>query len=191
MIAAVLDTSILWPALQRNFLLSLAHEGAFIALWSGVILDELEYEVQQKWVFSDQWTKQDAMKYAHKLRTEMEKTFPNALVTGWEDLEGSFGLPDPNDEHVLGVAILARAGVIVTSNLKDFPKEKLPGALVALSPQVFVKYLVDLAPDSVLSGLEQMSARSGRVGPVQTPAEIAQELTSRYGMTTVERVLPK
>lgn len=185
MFTAFLDTNVLWPSLQRNFLLSLAAEGIFRVTWSEVILDELQYETERKYSQSAEQTNLEAQEYACRLRAEMEKSFPDATVHGWEALEGSFGLPDVNDEHVLAAAVLAQAGVIVTSNLKDFPQELMPGALVALSPKLFVEDSVDLAPVQVMAALNRMSQRSGHFGPAQTPLEIAKELAARYGMECV------
>jgi putative PIN family toxin of toxin-antitoxin system len=48
------------------------------------------------------------------------------------------GLPDPDDEPFLAVALAASADFLVTGNLADFPKDKV-GVCVVVSPAVFVK----------------------------------------------------
>ncbi|UCH26305.1 MAG: PIN domain-containing protein [Trueperaceae bacterium] len=66
-----------------------------------------------------------------------------ALVRGYEALIETLELPDPDDRHVLAAALHARAGVIVTQNLKDFPEDILePLGVVALSPDRFISSLL-------------------------------------------------
>ena len=57
--------------------------------------------------------------YAGSFPLRATVTIPPAL------LEGVAGLPDPHDKHVVAAAIQGHADVIVTANLKDFPKELL------------------------------------------------------------------
>ena len=58
----------------------------------------------------------------------VQANWTDCLVTGHEALIDAVELPDPDDRHVLAAAIKARAQVIVTNNLKDFPPTALePG----------------------------------------------------------------
>jgi hypothetical protein len=52
----------------------------------------------------------------------MEEAFPEALVDGHDPLIAALDLPDPDDRHVLAAAIRAGAQLIVTENLRDFPR---------------------------------------------------------------------
>jgi PIN domain len=120
MFAALLDTSVLWPSLQRDFLLSLGIEGLYRPLWSTEILAELEYCETTKLIERGE-PPDAATEWARYLISQMTAAFDDALVENWEAHDGTFDLPHPDDEHVVAAALVGGAGVIVTNNLKDFP----------------------------------------------------------------------
>lgn len=188
MFAAVLDTSVLWPSLQRDFLLSLAAERAYRPLWSSAILDELTFHEAQK--LNRRGTPEaEAEASASRLIDAMSAAFDDALVTGWESLEGSYELPDPDDEHVVAAAAKGGAEVIVTSNLKHFPANQLPDPIRAISPQQFTYDTVrqHLAP--ACRAVVEICERSGRHGPKLTAADVLTTLSDRYSMTNAADVL--
>lgn len=181
MFTALLDTCVLWPSLQRDFLLSLAVEGVYRPIWSSAILQELEYHEAAKLIRrgTDEAV---AEARARRLVGVMRASFDDALVTGWERLEGSYGLPDPDDEHVVAAAELGGAGAIVTLNSKDFPVTELPAGLEVLGPATFVHDQVSLRPAAAGRAVLELAARSGRHGPPLSPQQIIETLATRYGM---------
>jgi predicted nucleic acid-binding protein len=73
----------------------------------------------------------------HAVRDAMDAHAEASLVTGYEDLIEGLTLPDPNDRHVLAAAIVARADVIVTRNLR--PEAALdPYNIEAQNPDEFI-----------------------------------------------------
>jgi predicted nucleic acid-binding protein len=180
MFAALLDTSVLWPSLQRDFLLSLAIEGMYRPLWSSAILAELEYHETHKLI--DRGEQPDAAATrAYHLIDQMTAAFDDALVENWEPHEGAFGLPDPDDEHVVAAAVVGGAGTIVTNNLKDFPIAKIPPHINVLSPAEFVADTVSASPDAALRAIKTMASRFA--APPLTIKDILDRLTQRYQMT--------
>ncbi|MGR6317476.1 PIN domain-containing protein [Micromonospora soli] len=145
MFTALLDTCVLWPNLQRDFLLSLAIEGMYRPVWSGVVLEELEYEQAAKLVAQGREVA-EAARWARYLIEQMRRHFDDAEVHGWEGLEGTYGLPDPDDEHLVAAAVVANAGAIITLNVRDLPAIKIPAGLQVLSPQEFAANIVSLDP---------------------------------------------
>lgn len=139
---ALLDTCVLWPSLQRDFLLTLAVEGLYRPIWSSAILDELKYAEEQKLIERGEDPRK-ASRRARHLVSKMRRAFDDAEVEGWEGLDGTYGLPDTNDEHVVAAAIVGRAGVIVTMNIKDFPEHKLPPGLQIHPPTTFAANTVE------------------------------------------------
>ncbi len=182
MFTALLDTSVLWPSLQRDFLLSLAIEGLYRPVWSWAILAELEEHEADK-LTNRGVPPTEAEQRARRLIEQMQATFDDAEVTGWEPLEGTFGLPDPDDEHVAAAAVRVQAGAIVTSNLKDFPADKLPAGLQVLPPAEFALNTVSVDPLRSLRAIEAIAARSGHSGARWTVTDVLDHLETRYGMT--------
>jgi predicted nucleic acid-binding protein len=149
MFAALLDTSVLWPSLQRDFLLSLAVEGMYRPLWSTEILAELEYCETAKLIERGE-PPDTAIERASYLIRQMTAAFDDALVENWEPHDGTFDLPDPDDEHddehVVAAALVGGAGVIVTNNLEDFPIAKMATHIKVLSPSQFAADTVSVSP---------------------------------------------
>lgn len=188
MFIALLDTCVLWPSLQRDFLLSLAIEGLYRPAWSNVVLDELEYHEAKK-LCDRSVPEEEAQRRAQHLLNQMREHFADALVTGWEPLEGTYGLPDPDDEHVVAAAVLVQAGVIVTDNLKHFPADRLPEDLEALSAVRFAYNTVAVDPGGAARAVVEISRRSGVHAPPLTVIEVLQRLDTTYGMQDATALL--
>ncbi|MGH7868992.1 MAG: PIN domain-containing protein, partial [Candidatus Dormibacteraceae bacterium] len=124
-----------------------------------------------------------------RLIEQMRAAFSDAEVTGWEPLDGTYGLPDHDDEHVVAAAFVANAGVIVTHNLKHFPERNLPEGIQALQPSRFVLNTVALGPGRAWAAVEAIADRSGRQGLPLTASVILDLLEARYGMTQAVELL--
>jgi predicted nucleic acid-binding protein len=185
---ALLDTCVLWPNLQRDFLLSLAVEGLYRPIWSATILEELAYGETRKLI--DRGVEPDeAARRAQRLVTEMRRAFDDAEIDGWQGLEGTYGLPDPDDEHVVAAAVVGGAGAIITVNRKDFPVVHVPAAVQVLPPETFAANTVELSPTRAVVAVQGIVARSGRLGRRLTPVEVLDCLASRYGMVRAVELL--
>ncbi len=123
------------------------------------------------------------------LLSEMRRAFDDSEIEGWEALQGSYGLPDPNDEHVLAAAVVGGAGAIVTANLKDFPAKLMPTGLQVFSAAEFALNTVSLDPRLSLHALEEISARSGNKGTARSVEELLVVLVERYGLKDAVDVL--
>jgi hypothetical protein len=116
--SAFLDASVLYPVSLRNLLMGLTLSGLFQARWSA--------DVHEEWIRAVRRDRPDIpIERLQSVRAAMDRHAGDCLVTGYEQLIGSFTLPDPNDRHVLAAAIVGGADVIVTRNLRDFPADVL------------------------------------------------------------------
>ena len=111
----------------------------------------------------------------------------DCLVTGYEPLIEDLALPDPDDRHVLAAAIHARAVVIVTYNLTDFPGKVLnPLGIEAQHPDAFVSRLLDLDAPAVCAAIRRQ--RLSLKKPQKTVEEILESLSRQQLLKTVARL---
>jgi predicted nucleic acid-binding protein len=150
---AVLDACVLYPAPLRDLLLSLAAAGLYRAKWSQEIHDEWTRNLLENRSDLD----------PEKLRTtctRMNAAVPDSLVTGYEDLIDSLQLSDPDDRHVLAVAIRADADAIITFNQRDFDETELAKYDVYTEhPDEFVSNMIALYTPRVISVVREMRGR--------------------------------
>lgn len=182
--SAFLDTCVLVPSRLRDLLLETASRGAYRPLWSNGVEEELA-RVLKKIGEKRGQTVEEMEIYTKRLFDQMNKTLPDARIQ-LNDKHFNITvpqLPDPNDAHIIQAAIIGRADVIVTNNLKDFPQETLPHHLFAQSPDDFLTDLIDLHPSMTLQSLETISQRSGKKGKHQTVEDILIQL-GKGGLTS-------
>ena len=105
----------------------------------------------------------------------MNRAVRGCLVTGHEPLAEGLKLPDPDDRHVLAAAIKARAQVIVTRNLNDFPESDLqPWDIEAKSPGAFVLDQVYIGIRAVAASVRQIA--DSRTNPPEAVEDVLTQL---------------
>lgn len=92
----------------------LAEAETYRPLWSDQVLGEVERNLPKLGVSPEN--------ARHRIAV-MRERFPDALVTGYESLIDSM-TNHPKDRHVLAAAVRANAEILVTSNIKDFPRKR-------------------------------------------------------------------
>ena len=114
----------------------------------------------------------------------MDFHFPHALVQGYESITSVLQLPDPNDRHVLAVAIHVKAEYIVTFNLKDFPKSTLiPHKVEAISPDDFALRVIEYDSQTFITAVAKH--RAFLVRPPKTVDEYLATLEQQRLFKTV------
>ena len=167
---AVLDANVLYPALLRDVLLSLAHADLYSAKWTQHIKDE--------WTRSLLRERPTMGVQIAAAAEAMEAAIPDCLVNGYEHLIDGLILPDPDDRHVLAAAITGHADAIITWNEKDFPKEVLdPFGIELQTPDEFVLNQVMLRGVIALTAIKGMRERWGR--PQYTASALVDLLEKR------------
>ena len=149
---AFLDASVIYPASLRDLLMRLTLADLFQARWS--------IHIHEEWIRAVLRDRPDiTADRLQRVREAMDRHAEDAIVTGYESLIPSLTLPDPDDRHVLAAAIVARADVIVTFNLRDFPAEVLDRYQIeAQHPDEFLRRVIDLAPVTFVDAVRTQHA---------------------------------
>lgn len=165
---ALLDACVLVPITLADTLLRLAERELYRPLWSDRIFDEATDAILA--IHDDLEDHVVAKRFV-----AMNDAFEDARVEGWETLETTFVLPDPDDCHVVAASLRGQANAIVTANLRDFPKELMASLGIAVvDPDAFLLDQLDLAPRVVLGALREQAAHTRN--PPLTPTDLLARL---------------
>ncbi len=167
----LLDANVLFPFTLRDTLLRAAAADFYQMRWSARILDEMTRNLVANGVMPEE--------KARRLRGIMESEFPEAEVTGYEDLIPAMKNQE-KDRHVAAAALKAGAQVITTANLRDFTD--LPDGIEAQSPDAFLCNLFDLHPERFIEILHEQAA------DLVNPPMSFEEITARLRKTVPELV---
>ena len=134
----------------------MAHVEVYQPLWSRDILAELRRSVLERLPEAN----------IDALIANMVEAFPEAEVVDYDEIVPSL-INDPKDRHVLAAAIVGRAQVIVTTNLRHFSAAACePYGVEVQHPDEFLTNALPLDHERVLRALAQQAAPSGaRLSP--------------------------
>lgn len=149
----VLDACVIFPPILRDILLGVAAAGLYQPLWSERIIEE--------WVRATRKIGPSAEGEARIVAQAMDDQFPRARQRAEPGLEARLLLPDPNDVHVLAVAIGSSADAILTFNASDFPRHVLAEEGVERrDPDGFLWELWSHHPDIVTAVVDRVHTRA-------------------------------
>ncbi|TLP73085.1 PIN domain-containing protein [Nesterenkonia sphaerica] len=189
MFRAVLDTSVLVPGLQRDFLLQLAAERTYAPLWGTGILHELDYVLERLDAMRSV-TVADSKSRRQHLFSQMKRAFPGACMNSPKDGDYSYALTDEFDGHVAHAAVIGKADAIVTNDRRagfENSPMLISAEVEILAPHVFAANTVFAHTEGGLQALLAMAARTG--SPPMDPRALLDRLATTYQMEEVAEML--
>lgn len=159
---AVLDACVLFPTVLREILAGAAAAGLYRPLWSERILEE--------WARATRKLGPEAEVIARGEIVALKVAFPRAMVAPAPGIEARLWLPDPDDLHVLAVAVAGSADLIVTLNAQDFPRHALAEeGLDRIDPDQLLLQFHDSAPEVVRGVVDAVHATAERLAGQSLP----------------------
>ena len=149
---------------MREIVLGVAASGLMTPLWSPRILEE--------WARAAARLGEADAVIARGEVAALRANWPDAEIAPGPDLQATLYLPDPDDTHVLAAAIVGKADLIATLNLRDFPQRMLTEyGIAAIHPDTLLRDLFDQAPGAVAQAVETVRQTaehlSGQPQPVR------------------------
>ena len=170
-----LDACVIFPSVLRAILMRAARAGLYEPVWSDRILEESQRAIPR---LGPQAVQEAALDAAR-----MREVFPRALTPARPEIEARHILPDPNDLHVLAVAISSGADAIITFNASDFPGHVLAAEGVQRrDPDGFLWQLWSHHPTEVEQVVADVQAVAERMsgGPVSRKALLKRVKLNRF-----------
>jgi predicted nucleic acid-binding protein len=165
-VSVILDSCVIFPMPLCDTLLRAAEAEFYSVHFSQEILDGATRNLVKKGIMTDV--------KAVRFQEQIKDTFPEGIVEVPESLVEAM-TNHPGDRHVVAAAIVANAKVIVTYNLKHFPKKALePYGIEAQHPDVFLTDIFDNDPDSMIEVIRQQAEDLQK--PPQTVNQVIEKL---------------
>lgn len=160
--AVVLDACVLFPTVMRELLLGVAAAGFISPVWSARILEE--------WARAAGKSGSQLEAVARGEIALCRARWPEAETPEIPGLEQQLYLPDAADRHVLAAAIGSNAKLIVTMNLRDFPRRLLIGhGVQAQHPDQFLSLMTLEHPVALTTIAAQVRGRAEELSGGEWP----------------------
>ena len=169
----LLDACVLFPSLVRGILTEAAKADLFVPAWSDRIFDEWRIAIARQHGM-------DAEAGIVAAQSDLTRQFPAAAVDARPDFESQISLPDPADAHVLGSAVAGEVDILLTFNLRDFPRRIAgPLGIDVQHPDSYLWSLLGDTPDAVTEAAHRALDAAG-IAPDRRRAALKRAKLPRF-----------
>ncbi|MET0465962.1 MAG: PIN domain-containing protein [Chitinophagaceae bacterium] len=177
---ATLDACALYSSTARDLLLYFATVKMYKPFWNA--------EIHKEWINSLASTRKELNREdLERISVAMNTDFPDAMISGLSRLIKGLTLPDMQDRHVLAAAIVSESDVVVTWNVKDFPKTYLKRfGITAITPDEFLLRMIGGRAGKFEMLVEELVSLSD---PPVTPAELLKRMEKCHLKKTAQKLL--
>ncbi len=182
--SVLVDANVLYPVYLRDVVLRFSYAGIYQLCWTDQILYEMARNIKSK-------VPEDRHDRVDRTVAQMREAFPEAMITGYENLIPSM-TNHPKDRHVLAAAVQAGVDLIVTSNVKDFPRSSCePHNIDVQPPDDFLCYQWELRNPEYLTHILEGWASDLTNPPISLETLLEEHLhrrVPRFSETVLEFV---